>query len=63
MNLFSQIVAGIFALVLVAVFVMETFFHHRKELYPFTLIRPEDVGAVRMWAINIGSTTAAAPAV
>lgn len=54
MNLISQLFAGITAFILVVVFVLEVFFHHRKELYSFTLIEPENVGAVRMWAINTG---------
>jgi putative membrane protein len=54
MNMLTQIFAGLTALILVVVFVLEVFFHHRKELYSFTLIEPEDVPAVRMWAINTG---------
>lgn len=50
----TQIFAGLTALFLVVVFVLEVFFHHRRELYSFTLIEPEDVPAVRMWAINTG---------
>ncbi|MFI7483819.1 DUF1304 family protein [Kocuria sp. M1R5S2] len=54
MNLLSQIFAGATALALVTVFVLEAFFHHRRALYPIFLIRPEDVPAVRMWAVNVG---------
>ncbi|MFI7481917.1 DUF1304 family protein [Kocuria sp. M1R5S2] len=54
MNLLSQIITGIYALVLIAVFVMEAFFYHRQELYKFTRIEPENVDALRVSAINIG---------
>ncbi|GGG67431.1 hypothetical protein GCM10011374_34620 [Kocuria dechangensis] len=53
-NLLSQIVAGLSILILRAVFVMDVFFFHPRELYKFTLIEPEDVGAVRTSAINVG---------
>ncbi|MEE2570961.1 DUF1304 family protein [Pseudarthrobacter sp. J64] len=54
MNLLSQIAAWFFVVILVAVFIMEAFFYHRKELYKFTLIEPEHVGVLRVPAINIG---------
>lgn len=55
MNPLSQYIAGLFAVVLIAVFVMEVFFHHRPELSKFTLIKPGDVNPlVRVAAINLG---------
>jgi putative membrane protein len=54
MNALTQIVALFVAATLIAVFVLEAFFHRRQALYPIFLIRPEHVDAVRMWAINIG---------
>jgi putative membrane protein len=54
MNLLSQIAAGATVGGLVFAFVMEVFFHRSPRTYSFTLIRPEDVAAVRLWVIFIG---------
>ena len=34
--------------------ILETFFNGSKKLYPIFRTDPADVGAVRMWAVNIG---------
>lgn len=55
MNLLSQIFAGATALALIAVGLLEIFSHGDRRLYRIFLIKPEDVQAVRMWAMNIGA--------
>jgi len=55
MNLVSQIIAGATALVLIGVGLLEIFFHGNRRFYWLFLIKPEDVAAVRMWAMNIGA--------
>lgn len=55
MNLLSQIFAGATALALFVVGLLEIFAHGNRRLYPIFLIKPEDVQAVRMWAMNIGA--------
>lgn len=42
------------ALILTAMWVLETFFNASKNLYPIFRTEPGDVGAVRMWAVNVG---------
>ena len=54
MNAFAQVVALLVSLVLVVMWVLETFFHDRPSLYPIFLIEPQDIPAVRMWAVNVG---------
>ena len=55
MNLLSQIFAGATAVALVGVGLLEIFFHGERRLHPLFLIEPEDVPAVRMWAMNVGA--------
>ena len=55
MNLVSQIIAGATALALIGVGLLEIFFHGNRRFYWLFLIKPEDVAAVRMWAMNIGA--------
>ena len=55
MNLLSQVFAGLTALVIIAVGVLEIFFHGDRRFYRIFLIEPEDVRAVRMWAMNVGA--------
>ncbi len=55
MNLLSQIFAGITALALIAVGPLEIFFHGDRRFYRIFLVKPEDVAAVRMWAMNVGA--------
>lgn len=55
MNLVSQIFAGATALALIGVGLLEIFFHGDRRFYRLFLIKPEDVAAVRMWAMNIGA--------
>jgi uncharacterized membrane protein len=54
MNLLSQIAAGVTVAGLAFAFVLEVFFHRDPRTYSFTLIRPGDVPAVRLWVIFIG---------
>lgn len=55
MNLLSQIFAGATALALIVVGLLEIFSHGDRRLYRIFLINPEDVPAVRMWAMNVGA--------
>ncbi|TAP42872.1 DUF1304 family protein [Arthrobacter sp. S39] len=55
MNLLSQIFAGATALALIAVGLLEIASHGDRRFYRIFLIKPEDVPAVRMWAMNIGA--------
>ncbi|UZX03517.1 DUF1304 domain-containing protein [Arthrobacter sp. CDRTa11] len=55
MNLLSQIFAGATALALIAVGLLEISFHGDRRLYRIFLIKPENVQAVRMWAMNVGA--------
>jgi len=55
MNIVSQIIAGATALALIGVGLLEIFFHGNRRFYWLFLIKPEDVAAVRMWAMNIGA--------
>ncbi|MFI2564638.1 DUF1304 family protein [Paenarthrobacter sp. NPDC018779] len=55
MNLVSQILAGVTALTLIGVGVLEVFFHGDQRFHRIFLIKPEDVRAVRMWAMNVGA--------
>lgn len=54
MNLLTQILTGLMVLVLVTMWVLETFFNGSKNLYSIFRTEPGDVGAVRMWAVNVG---------
>lgn len=54
MSAFAQVLALLVSLVLIVMWVLETFFHDRQSLYPIFLIEPQDVPAVRMWAVNVG---------
>jgi putative membrane protein len=55
MNILSQIFAGATALTLIAVGLLEILFHGDRRFYRLFLIKPEDVSAVRMWAMNVGA--------
>jgi putative membrane protein len=55
MNLLSQIFAGTTAFALIAVGLLEISRHGDQRLYRIFLIKPQDVPAVRMWAMNIGA--------
>ncbi len=54
MNGLAQVIAVLVGVTLVVMFVLEVFFHGRRALYPIFLIKPADVPAVRMWAVNVG---------
>jgi putative membrane protein len=55
MNVLSQIFAGVTALALFAVGMLEIFFHGDRRFHSLFLIEPDDVRAVRMWAMNVGA--------
>lgn len=55
MNVLSQVLAVATAFALILVGVLEIFFHGKRRFYRILLIRPEDVPAVRMWAMNVGA--------
>jgi putative membrane protein len=55
MNVISQVIAGLTALALIGIGVLEIFFHSDRRFYRLFLIEPHDVPAVRMWAMNIGA--------
>lgn len=55
MNLLSQIITGLTAVALISMGTLEIFFHRDQRFYRLFLIKPEDVRAVRMWAMNIGA--------
>ncbi|MEV4953759.1 MULTISPECIES: DUF1304 family protein [Paenarthrobacter] len=55
MNLLSQVLAGATALALISVGLMEIFRHGDQRLHRIFLIEPQDVRAVRMWAMNVGA--------
>lgn len=59
MNLLSQIFAGTTALALFSVGVLEIFRHGDRRFFRIFLIKPDDVPAVRMWAMNIGANNIA----
>ena len=55
MNVLSQILAGSTGLALISVGILEIFFHGDQRFHRIFLIRPDDVRAVRMWAMNVGA--------
>ncbi|HEX5857075.1 MAG TPA: DUF1304 family protein [Microbacterium sp.] len=55
MNILSQVFAGLTAVVLTGVGILEIFFHGNQRFHSLFLIEEEDVPAVRMWAMNIGA--------
>lgn len=54
MNTLAQILAGLMALVLIVMWVLEAFFYRARSLYPIFRIEPGEEKAVRMWAICVG---------
>lgn len=54
MNTLAQILTGLMAIVLIVMWILEAFFYRARSLYPIFQIAPNDVQAVRMWAINVG---------
>lgn len=55
MNLLSQILAGMSGVALLIIGPLEILRHGDQRLHSLFLIAPEDVPAVRMWAMNIGA--------
>ncbi|MGX5696992.1 DUF1304 family protein [Agromyces soli] len=54
MNPVAQVLAGLEALTLIAVGVLESFFFRSPELYPIFLIDPDEYDAVALWTRNVG---------
>lgn len=54
MNVLAQTLTGLMALILVTMWILETFFNGSKNLYSIFRTEPGDVAAVRMWAVNVG---------
>ena len=55
MNLITQLAAGLFAVILVGVGILEIRFHGDQRFRPIFYVDPGTEGAVRMWAQNIGA--------
>lgn len=53
-NLVTQIAAGLYAVILVAVGTLEIFFHGDQRFRSIFYVEPGTEGAVRMWAMNVG---------
>ncbi|MFD3399932.1 DUF1304 family protein [Kribbella sp. NPDC058693] len=63
MSTAAQVLAIVIAVMLTAVFVMESILYRHPKLYPLFLTKPTDFDAVRLWTVNLGwysLTTAAA---
>ncbi|SDL42000.1 DUF1304 family protein [Tessaracoccus oleiagri] len=54
MTRLAQILAGLEALTLVVVGVLETFFFRAAALHPIFLIEPDEHEAVDLWTTNVG---------
>lgn len=54
MNIVTQVAAGLYAVTLVAVGLLEIFFHGDQRFRAIFYVEPGTEGAVRMWAMNIG---------
>lgn len=54
MSTTAQVLAVVIGVMLVAVFVMESFLYRHPKLYPLFLIDADDLDAVRMWTVNMG---------
>jgi uncharacterized membrane protein len=55
MNLVTQIAAGLYAVILVVIGVLEIFFHANQRFHSLFLVERGDERAVRMWAMNVGA--------
>ena len=54
MNLVTQIAAGLYAVILVAVGTLEIFAHGDQRFRSIFYVEPGTERAVRMWAMNVG---------
>jgi uncharacterized membrane protein len=54
MSTTAQILAVAIAVMLGAVFVMESFLYRHPRLYPLFLLERRDFDAVRLWIVNLG---------
>ena len=54
MNIVTQVAAGLYAVTLLAVGLVEIFFHGDQRFRSIFYVEPGTEGAVRMWAMNIG---------
>lgn len=54
MSTTAQVLAVVIGVMLVAVFVMESFLYRHPKLYPLFLTEPDQFDAVRLWTVNLG---------
>jgi uncharacterized membrane protein len=54
MSTAAQILAIVIAVMLAAVWLMESFFYRTSRLYPLFLLDRRDFDAVRLWIVNLG---------
>ncbi|HET6739779.1 MAG TPA: DUF1304 family protein [Kribbella sp.] len=54
MSTAAQVLAVVIAIMLAAVFVMESLLYRHPRLYPLFLTKPADLDAVRLWTVNMG---------
>src|SRR3954451_5777008 len=54
MSTATQILAIVIAVMLAAVWLMESFFYRTSRLYPLFLLDRRDFDAVRLWIVNLG---------
>jgi uncharacterized membrane protein len=50
----AQLLAIVIAVLLVWVWLMESFFYRHPRLYPLFLLERRDFDAVRLWIVNLG---------
>lgn len=54
MSTTSQVLAVVFGIALVFVWIMESFLYRWKVFHPLLMIEPDDFEAVRVWNVNLG---------
>ncbi|MEU8221273.1 DUF1304 family protein [Kribbella sp. NPDC048915] len=54
MNTAAQVLAVVIAVMLAAVWLMESFCYRDRRLYPLFLLERSDFAAVRLWIVNLG---------
>ncbi|MEU4197322.1 DUF1304 family protein [Kribbella sp. NPDC026611] len=54
MSTAAQVLASVIAVLLVSVWLMESFFYRSPRLYPMFLLERRDFDAVRLWIVNLG---------
>ncbi len=54
MGVASQVLAVVFGVALVWVWIVESFLYRRKAFYPLLRIQEQDFEAVKLWNVNLG---------